>query len=191
MIREQVRARRWALAAALVTVLLAGSSARAQPELYRAGHIVGGLDMTYAAEDCRTLPDCGTWVSAGCPAGVENVQPSWVTAIADVAGYADGRTTRWFEFGPDGAVGSVGGGVAMQFWRADCTEIRAARWHSWSTPTPPDAAHPAKQQLLHALTIPLGATWMTVAANDNDNLVWYLTQRRPTHGCWLQHCLPG
>ena len=93
-------------------------------------------------------------------------------SIENVAKLADGTTKRFFQWRATSYPGwGIGGGVVIQMWRKDCTEISASKWRSASWVGPGDWFNRPSTNLV----IPLGAAWMTVTTNDTANLRWTLT----------------
>ena len=130
-------------------------------ETLRSGRIVGGIVWTAESDawnhKCSEMPDCQAWLRSGCDAALTGVDPAWLTSIVDVGDLADGTSYRLFEYS------SVWAWVYIQFWRADCTEIRDSERES---PTPDRVRFPI---------IPSGAKWMTVTGNAGVNIHWTLS----------------
>ena len=82
-------------------------------------------------------------------------------SIVDVADLADGT--------------GIGGGVVVQLWRNDCTEILSSKWRSvdWTS-----LSYPTNRRST-SFALPRAAKWMTVTTNDTALLPWTL---RRAHG---------
>lgn len=165
--------------AALVVAL--PSTARAEPPL-RSGSITGWGYTFFAmfsgeARDCQwsewdlagvrgVNPECRVWLDSGCDPAWAGRDPAISASIQDISDLADGRTSR--AFGWSNATPGGSGGVVVQLWRADCTEIEDAEWRSSQSPC---CRTNAKRT---AFVIPRQAQWMTVTTNDNHRVKWSL-----------------
>lgn len=163
--------------AAVVAVTTAlPSTAGAEP--LRSGTIVGGFFTFGPSSDCRSetvqrwcpgcqlAPDCLAWLESGCNAAPTGIDVAWLTSIEDVAELADGGTPRVFSYGTP--AGLTWGGVMVQFWRADCVEIRRDRRPTHSCGGAP-AYNPCWER-----PVPSSAKWMTVVSNGSLNVAWTL-----------------
>ena len=171
------------VALCVMTVLAATlmSPARAQEPL-RSGTITGWGFTFFAmfngeARDCQwseweiegtrgANPECRVWLDSGCDPALAGRDPAVSASIQDVSALADGATTRTFEWGSDT---SGWGGVVVQLWAADCTEIEQAKWRSRESPCCWSNARGT------TFAIPPDARWMTVTTNDNHKVEWTLT----------------
>lgn len=130
------------------------------------------------AKDCQWTgsgkggnPECIAWLESGCNPSLAGRNPAVTASIENIGELADGTTQRDFSWRATSYPGwGTGGGVVLQFWREDCTEIRSSKWHSldrsrWPRLTSrPDTT----------FVIPRDAEWMTVTTNDTANLKWTL-----------------
>jgi hypothetical protein len=150
----------------------------ATPAPLRSGTIVSGVFVTGPFGDCDSMPDCRAWLESGCNPALTGHDPAWLSSIEDVADLADGRTRRIFEWRAGDPVGLQWGGIVVQFWRQDCTQITSGHWRSWEHSYGPGCCWSLDRK---ALRVPTAARWMTVSGStDNLHVVWTLTneQRR-------------
>lgn len=180
------------LIGALTMAAAPPAPAREQPPL--SGTIISGVLTTGPAVECGLQPDCLPWLQSGCQPALAGSDPAWLTAIVDVTRRADGRTRQTLVIRTGPPHGRILGGVFVQFWRSDCTEVRSASWHSFYDcgpgrdpyrpygPRPPCEQHRTADAIGHRLDwvrtrfrIPRGVAWMTISANDNINIRWSLT----------------
>ena len=160
--------------AAIAGLLLAlPSSVRAEEPL-RSGMIIGGEYTYFAmnngmAQDCQwPNPECRVWLASGCDPALAGRDPAMTASIEEVSQLADGTTTRSFDW-TGGAPSAVHwGGVVVQFWAEDCTEIPGAAWRSLIAPCCWTNANGT------TFAIPRQARWMTVTTNDNLKVEWAL-----------------
>lgn len=164
------------LAIAATTALALPAAARPSGPV-RSGTILGGTAATtqlwapaMLLDGCEATPECLAWVRSGCEPALAGRDVAVTSSIENVAGLRG--THRTFQFGqahPGG--GLAWGGVEIQFWRRDCTEIRGrgwASWHSWYDESL--SWHSAE------LRIPAAARWMTVTGSqDTVHIRWTLT----------------
>ena len=142
-------------------------------EPVRSGSILTGTGWVFdnALGGCQVSPECAAWLQNDCSPTLVGIDPGVTASIADVAGLADGRTERIFEFGSGDPRGPVWGGAQVQFWDYNCTEIRAMRWRS----TDCDGDATGRDCVKKRFRIPVSARWMTVTGyQDNVNLTWTL-----------------
>ena len=173
------------VAAVTAAAMNAGVNAGAtHPHPVRSGTITG-WGVTWVAmfngeaRDCQwsewrtgANPECAAWLKSGCSPRLAGRDPAVTASIENVAAIADGTTQRIFEWNAFSYPGwSVGGGVVIQLWRRDCTEIESRKWRSvtWSSD-----GHSINRRR-KSFTIPRSAAWMTVTTNDTANLRWTLT----------------
>ena len=186
MLARMTRATRIALGAAVAVAAIAmtvspPSSARQEP--VRSGTIAGWgatwVAMSNgAAKDCEWSdwngpgnPECLAWLRSGCDPALAGRNPAVTASIENVADLADGTTPRKFDWRAFSYPGwSTGGGVMIQLWRKDCTEIRSSKWLSveWNE------ANEWTNRPTTTFRIPREAEWMTVTTNDTANLEWEL-----------------
>lgn len=163
------------LGVAQVSVAMPQRSGEARAPL-RSGTLIGGLFYAGEARDCRDVPDCLAWVESGCDPHLTGRDPAWTASIENVADLADGRTRRAFEFRV--VAGSIGwGGVVVQFWRRDCSDIdrSATRSRNWKNePGGETGPTTLSGRTFTRLRIPSDAKWMTVATHDTFNIEWTL-----------------
>lgn len=170
-----------ALAAIAVMALGSPSSVRAEEPL-RAGTITG-WGLTWPAmfsgevRNCQwdevaspwgsLNAECRVWLDSGCDAALAGRDPAVTASIEDVSDLADGATPRNFEW--DAAVDD--GGVVVQLWTGECTEIEGTEWRSL------DRQGRCCSWIQHKSTtfvMPPDATWMTVTTNDTVMVEWTL-----------------
>lgn len=171
------------LAVAVMTASAGRSTAAVQPKPVRSGTITGWGATWVAmfngeARDCQWTewmaganPECAAWLKSGCNSALAGRDPAVTASIVDISRLADGTTRRVFTWRAIGYPGfGIGGGVVVQLWRKDCTEIRTSKWRSaeWYGP------RRWSNRTSTALTIPSSARWMTVTTNDTANLTWTL-----------------
>lgn len=173
-----------AAAVALAAITMTGarpSAARQEPA--RSGTIAGWgatwVAMSNgAAKDCEWTdwngpgnPECLAWLRSGCDPALAGRNPAVTASIENVAELADGtpREFDWRAFSYPGW--STGGGVMIQLWREDCTEIRSSKWLSVEWHGPGRWTNRTNT----TFPIPSDAEWMTVTTNDTANLRWRLT----------------
>lgn len=183
-VRGMTRTVRICLAAILAVAAITATAAPspAAPKPARSGTITG-WGITWPASgwgvstfdgralDCQSgNPECLAWLTSGCSAALAGRDPAVTASIVDVAKLADGRTARTFAWRAGDPVGPAAGGVVVQLWRKDCTEIRASKWRSalWGRSSLSANRHHA------TFVIPRDAAWMTVTTNDTANLRWTL-----------------
>ena len=156
-----------------ITVTLSNTAAR--PPV-RSGSIVTGAGWVLDGQlgGCQMSPECGAWLATDCLEGrVTEWEPGLTASIVDVDELADGPSIeRVFRFGNGWSSAPVWGGVQLQFWTSDCTEIPEARWRST------DCDGNASERNCSSLRfrIPVSAKWMTVTGyQDSVNLTWTVT----------------
>ena len=137
----------------------------------RSGTIVGG-DAWFVESEvgaCQMAPDCRAWLETDCDPALAEREPAAAASIVRVGGLADGRTPRIFDFDYAKPAGLRWGGVVVQFWRQDCTEIRGSRWLSWE-----DGRYGGSQRTDKPF-VPVSAKWMTVSSTlENARMDWTL-----------------
>lgn len=156
-----------------------GLSGTGSSEASLSGTIIDGLFTTGYAMGCLGTPDCTAWVAAGCPAHLAGIDPAGHTSIVSVATRAG--TSRVFEVRRGTGESILLGGVKVQFWTKDCTELHPS-WHSVydchgacsSEARTIDGISIGREWTRTTLSIPARAAWMTVSANDNLNIRWTL-----------------
>lgn len=162
--------------AIVATTVIALPATAGSDEPVRSGTIVGGTAATTQLwgiadkllDGCEATPECLTWVRTGCRRALTGRDVAVTTSIEDVAGLRG--TQRFFEFGGGSPGGLAWGGVDVQFWRRDCTEIRRGRWASWHSWDGDGWWHGTE------LRVPTAAKWMTVTGSqDTVNIRWTLT----------------
>ena len=136
------------------------------PQPVRSGTITGWGATWVAmfngeARDCEWSewqgpgnPECLVWLKSGCD--------------PKLAGRPGRRTFSWDAISYPGW--GIGGGVVVQLWRSDCTEIRNSKWRS-------AVAHSTgswSNRKSTTFAIPAAAKWMTVTTNDTAKLEWTL-----------------
>lgn len=173
--------RRLLLVSAILATAALPSAVRADDPV-RSGTITGWGYTFFAmfngeARDCQwsewdlggvrgVNPECRVWLDSGCDPAWAGRDPAVTASIQDISELADGRTARTFQWGSST---SGWGGVVVQLWTADCTEIEDAKWRSrvgtccWTDLSETTFA------------IPRQARWMTVTTNDNHMVEWTLT----------------
>lgn len=181
----------WAAATVAIAAMTvsASPSFAARPGPLRSGTITGWdvWGWTWAAgfdgegQECDRSgwiaggnPECSAWLKSGCNPALAGHNPAVTASIVDITNLADGTTPRVFHWrGTSYPQWEGGGGVVIQLWRKDCTEIGASRWRSsysyyrdyhlaWTTRTST------------TFSIPSSARWMTVITNDSPTLRWTL-----------------
>lgn len=172
-----------AIAVAAITVLGTRPSS-AQQEPARSGTIAGWGATWVAmsngeAKDCEWTdwngpgnPECLVWLRSGCNPALAGRNPAVTASIEDIAELADGTTPRDFDWRATSYPGwGMGGGVVVQLWREDCTEITDSKWHSadWHGPGQVTSRRST------TFAVPRDAAWMTVTTNDTANLSWRLS----------------
>lgn len=116
-------------------------------------------------------PECLAWLHSGCNPALAGRNPAVTASIENVGKLAGGTKPRHFNWSAISYPGwGIGGGVVVQFWRKDCTGIRASTWRSveWYGPGRWDTRHST------TFRIPADAAWMTVTTNDTADLRWTL-----------------
>ena len=170
------------VAVAAMTMTATPSSA-ARQEPIRSGTILG-WGVTWVAmfngeaRDCQWSewgaggnPECLAWLKSGCNRALAGREPAVTASIVGVADLADGMTPRLFQWRAISYPGwGVGGGVVVQLWRKDCTEIRSSKWRSVAWTSFTTWVHRTST----SFPIPAEATWMTVTTNDTAKLKWTL-----------------
>lgn len=115
-------------------------------------------------------PECRTWLDSDCDPRLAGRDPAVTASIQDISELADAAATRVFEWSAPPETDH--GGVVVQLWNADCTEIAGSEWRSvnrggnccsWTN------------DFSTRFEIPSGAAWMTVTTNDTANVRWTLT----------------
>jgi hypothetical protein len=143
---------------------------RAQP--VRSGTILSG-DAWFVESKvgaCQMAPDCRAWLETDCNAALAERDPAVMASIVRVDDLADGRTPRGFDFKLAKPAGLRWGGIVLQFWREDCTQIRGSLWRSWQE------GRYGNSQRGPSPVVPVSAEWMTVSsAPDNPHIEWTLT----------------
>ena len=114
-------------------------------------------------------PECEAWVLSGCDPDLAGREPAVTASIVDVADLADDNATRVFEW--RARDGYDYGGVVVQLWTAQCTEIPGSKWRSRN----PAFYSNIVQQHERNFLLPPETGWMTVTTNDPVNLEWTLT----------------
>jgi hypothetical protein len=176
-----------AVAVALATTVLPFAARADRIEPVRSGTILGWAytwPATFSGEarDCRWSeeraggnPECLTWLMGGCSPALAGRNPASTASIVDVGDLADGSTPWVFQWRTRGPAnpneGVTSGGVVVQMWSKDCTEIVGSKWRSRMT----GYCCPGRNHMDTTLQIPRDAKWMTVATNDTTNLEWRLT----------------
>lgn len=170
------------LAVAAITTMAPSSAAR--PEPVRSGTITGWGATWVAmfngdAKDCQwsewiagANPECAAWLESRCNPALAGRNPAVTASIVDVRSIADGTTRRVFEWEAAASYPgfSIGGGVVVQLWRKNCTEIRSSKWRSVLWHGPGDW----HTRMRTPMTIPTSAAWMTVTTNDTIKVDWTL-----------------
>lgn len=167
--------------AAIIAVGPRASAARQEPT--RSGTITGWGATWVAmfngeARDCQwsewvagANPECAAWLQSGSNPALAGRNPAVTASIENVAEFADGTTPRHFDWRAIGYPGfGIGGGVVVQLWRKDCTEIRSSKWRSAEWYGPGRWSNRSST----TFPIPSDAKWMTVTTNDTANLRWNL-----------------
>jgi hypothetical protein len=157
------------------------SAARQQP--VRSGTILGwgatwpamfngdAKDCQWSDWDAGGNPECLVWLKSGCNPALAGRQPAVTASIVEVADLADGTRLRAFRWRATSHPGwGTGGGVVVQLWRNDCTEIRRSKWHSMDRTDWPQLNNRRNT----SFRIPRAAKWMTVTTNDTALLEWTL-----------------
>lgn len=117
--------------------------------------------------------ECRVWLDSGCDPHLAGREPAVTASIQEVSDLADGVTSRTFEWDAAGTREADLGGVVVQLWTGDCTEVRGSEWRSldrlgqfcctWI------------QHKSTTLVIPPTARWMTVTTNDTVGVEWTLS----------------
>ena len=189
----------WAAAPVAITAMamFASPSFAARPEPLRSGTITGwGITWVVRpsnrAVDCQGSewswnlqglvappaaiavgnPECSAWLKSGCNRALAGRNPAVTASIVDISDLADGTTPRVFNWRQlDGGHG--GGGVVVQLWRWDCTEINGSKWRSGHVAA--DAPWTNAGRFSRTFWIPSSARWMTVTMNDTvRGVAWSL-----------------
>lgn len=137
----------------------------------RSGTILSGDAWGVESEvgACRMAPDCRAWLETDCDPALAERDPAATASIVRVGDLADGRTPRVFALDYAKPAGLRWGGIVVQFWRQDCTEIPGSRWLSWE-----DGRYGGSQRADNPV-VPLAAKWMTVSGDpDVPHIVWTL-----------------
>ena len=113
-------------------------------------------------------PECRLWLESDCDPALAGREPAVTASIQEVSDLADGRTTRTFEW--DAMENH--GGVVVQLWNADCTEIPGSEWRSVNRQ---NRCCTWTNELRTSFVIPSRATWLTVTTNDTVRVQWTLT----------------
>ena len=174
----------WAAAiVAVVAVTIAASpSSAAPPQPVRSGTITGWGSTWPAmfsgeAWDCQSNgwtvganPECFLWLKSGCNPALAGRNPAVTASIVDINKLADGTTPRVFEWRAISSPAFGIGGVVVQLWRKNCTEIPSSTWRAL------DRHGPGSWTVRPSTTfaIPSSAVWMTVTTNDTAKLKWTL-----------------
>jgi hypothetical protein len=175
--------------AAIAALLVAVPSAGRAAEPLRSGTITGWgytwpAMFSGEARNCQwdewtfelglrgVNPECRVWLESGCDPDLAGREPAVTASIVDVGDLADGHTTRTFEWGAPPETDY--GGVVVQLWRADCTEIEGSEWRSVNRPGA-TCCTAWTHHMKRAFVIPRDATWMTVTTNDTAYVRWVLT----------------
>jgi hypothetical protein len=142
-------------------------------EPVRSGSILTGTGwlLDSALGGCQMSPECAAWRQSGCEQALVGQDPALSASIVDVGELAEGPPVeRIFRFGDDSVL--VWGGVQLQFWSSDCTELPRTRWRS--TDCHGDATGVDCSELRFRMAT--DAKWMTVTGyQDNVHLSWTLT----------------
>ena len=183
-----MRSRRAAHLFAVLLGALAAATPAVSPALAgdppaRTGTILSAVYTTGYAGGCYrpgVFPECAAWLASDCDPALAGKNPAVTMSIEDVGELAS-RPKRVFDMWvPEVAGVPAGwaiGGVAVQFWSAECRHLRSGPsryWpgsSGWDAPHLwfPDSAPPT------AVEIPSGAKWITVSGNDNTPIMWSLT----------------
>jgi hypothetical protein len=167
------------LAGALAVLGASASPAAAvqEPAPLRSGSIEGGIYST-GPWGCEFTPDCQPWLTSGCDPDMRGPQdPALFTSIVDVEDLAGSPAQRRFKGTlRDPYPGFHAGGLVLEFWTAGCAKVRLDTAH----PGHGDAWLPVGIMKEALLTIPAGATWMTVVASDVVRVDWTLTDESPS-----------
>lgn len=113
-------------------------------------------------------PECRAWLESGCDPALAGREPAVTASIQDVSDLADGATARLFNWSAPPETDY--GGVVLQLWRTDCTEIAGSEWRSLRRRWPSWA-----NEFSARFVIPSDAAWMTVTTNDTAAVRWTLT----------------
>ena len=115
-------------------------------------------------------PECRIWLDSGCDPELAGREPAVTASIEDISDLADGATIRTFEW--DAPPEADHGGVVVQLWNADCTEIGGTEWRSVNRR---GSCCSWTQERTTTFVVPRRATWMTVTTNDTVDVRWTLT----------------
>ncbi len=169
--------------------LLAGSwaAAEAGPKPLRTGTIQGGTGLEMAGgqpwenpllerSGCEYAVDCQAWLRSGCNPALAGVDPAVTASVVDVAGLADGRTPRTLRTtAPTVPPWGLWPGGVVQLWRADCTQLHDAKWHTIGSDSR-CAWDPHPSLRCKAFRIPTSARWMTITGYVTTvDLTWTLS----------------
>lgn len=184
--------RRVAALAAIFAVLAVPSVARAS-EPARTGTITGWgytwpAMFSGEARNCQwnegpsndhaasLNAECRAWLDSGCNPALAGRDPAVTASIEAISDLADGTTIRTFQW--DAATTPEGdlGGVVVQMWKGDCTEIRDADWWEWRSANRQGTYCCSwVQEKTTTFAIPRTARWMTVTTNDTVRVQWTLS----------------
>lgn len=118
-------------------------------------------------------PECAVWLKSGCNPVLAGRNPAVTASIVDIKSLADGTTPRTFDWRAVRYPGfGAGGGVVVQLWRNDCTEIVSSRWRSLDRPHYDNSSWTSRPST--TFSIPPSTKWMTVTTNDTADLTWTL-----------------
>lgn len=110
------------------------------------------------------------WLESGCDPALAGREPAVTASIQSVSNLADGATSRAFDWSAPPETDY--GGVVVQLWNADCTEVPGSEWRSMDRRgTWPTRVNDFSTRFV----IPEGANWMTVTTNDTAEVKWTLT----------------
>ena len=116
-------------------------------------------------------PECRIWLDSHCDPDLAGRDPAVTASIQDVSRLADGTTTRIFEW--EAPREAERGGVVVQLWKGDCTEIEGSEWRSVHRHESCCSWKWINEES-HAFVLPRAATWMTVTTNDTVRVQWAL-----------------
>jgi hypothetical protein len=150
-------------AVVVLQVMVPLQAAKAAPA--RSGTIIGGYFpfaplLSPGPQGCEWTVECRAWLLSGCDPSIAGRDPGLHASIVDVRKLARSKTRTLRLHKP--LPGIVWGGVTVQLWSRDCTEI-------WRIGGDFRGVFDAR------FKIRAGSVWMTVASTDNTTLTWELS----------------